>query len=104
MELKTLSANKTRFKKKLVDATDQVLGRLSSVVAKIIRGKYKSNYTPHVDCGDNVVIINADEIRLSGEKLNQKNIYDIQVIQGAKICKGKRFTRKRLKLELLKWL
>ena len=74
MEFKTLSANKNTVQKEwlLVDATDQVLGRLSSVVAKIIRGKYKSNYTPHVDCGDNVVIINADKIRFSGEKLNQK--------------------------------
>ena len=74
MEFKTLSANKNTVQKEwlLVDATDQILGRLSSVVAKIIRGKYKSNYTPHVDCGDNVVIINADKIRFSGEKLNQK--------------------------------
>ena len=74
MEFKTLSANKNTVQKEwlLVDATDQILGRLASVVAKIIRGKYKSNYTPHVDCGDNVVIINADKIRFSGEKLNQK--------------------------------
>ena len=74
MEFKTLSANKNTVQKEwlLVDATDQILGRLASIVAKIIRGKYKSNYTPHVDCGDNVVIINADKIRFSGEKLNQK--------------------------------
>ena len=74
MEFKTLSANKNTVQKEwlLVDATDQILGRLASIVAKIIRGKYKSNYTPHVDCGDNVVIINANKIRISGEKLNQK--------------------------------
>ena len=74
MEFKTLSANKNTVQKEwlLVDATDQILGRLASIVAKIIRGKYKSNYTPHVDCGDNVVIINADKIRFSGEKINQK--------------------------------
>tara|TARA_Y100001954_G_scaffold165695_1_gene175826 strand:+ start:1986 stop:2429 length:444 start_codon:yes stop_codon:yes gene_type:complete len=74
MEFKTLSANKNTVQKEwlLVDASDQILGRLASIVAKIIRGKYKSNYTPHVDCGDNVVIINADKIRFSGEKLNQK--------------------------------
>ena len=86
MEFKTLSANKNTVQKDwlLVDATDQILGRLASIVAKIIRGKYKSNYTPHVDCGDNVVIINADKIRFTGEKLNKKSIYDTQVIQVGK--------------------
>ena len=74
MEFKTLSANKNTVHKEwlLVDATDQILGRLSSKVAKIIRGKYKPNYTPHVDCGDNVVIINAEKIRFSGQKWSQK--------------------------------
>jgi len=74
MEFKTLSANKNTVQKQwlLVDATDQVLGRLASKVAKIIRGKYKTNYTPHVDCGDNVVIINAEKIQLTGDKWSQK--------------------------------
>ena len=74
MEFKTLSANKKTVQKQwlLVDATDQVLGRLASKVAKIIRGKYKTNYTPHVDCGDNVVIINAEKIQLTGDKWSQK--------------------------------
>ena len=74
MEFKTLSANKNTVHKEwlLVDATDEILGRLASKVAKIIRGKYKSNYTPHVDCGDNIVIINAEKIQFSGDKLNQK--------------------------------
>ena len=74
MEFKTLSANKNTVQKEwlLVDATDQILGRLASKVAKIIRGKYKANYTPHVDCGDNVVIINADKIQFSGDKWSQK--------------------------------
>jgi len=74
MEFKTLSANKNTVHKQwlLVDATDEILGRLASKVAKIIRGKYKSNYTPHVDCGDNIVIINAEKIQFSGDKLNQK--------------------------------
>ncbi|PIE99309.1 MAG: 50S ribosomal protein L13, partial [Polaribacter sp.] len=48
------------------------MGRLASKVAKLIRGKYKPNYTPHVDCGDNVVIINAEKIVLSGNKMNDK--------------------------------
>ena len=56
----------------LVDADGALLGRMASKVAKIIRGKHKTNYTPHMDCGDNVVIINASKIKFSGDKLNQK--------------------------------
>ncbi len=56
----------------VIDATDVVLGRLSSQVAKILRGKNKPNYTPHVDCGDNVIIINAHKVRLTGKKLTDK--------------------------------
>ena len=71
---KTVSIRKEDVQKRwfLVDASDQNLGRMCSKVAKILRGKHKPSFTPHVDCGDNVVIINADKIRLSGEKLNQK--------------------------------
>ena len=60
LSYKTVSANKETAKKEwvVVDATDQVVGRLCSKVAKLIRGKYKPNFTPHVDCGDNVIIIN----------------------------------------------
>ena len=70
LSYKTISANKETFKKEwvVVDATDQVLGRLCTKVAKLLRGKYKPNYTPHVDCGDNVIIINADKVRLTGNK------------------------------------
>lgn len=56
----------------VVDATDQVLGRLSAKVAKILRGKYKACFTPSQDCGDNVIIINADKIKLSGKKMQDK--------------------------------
>ena len=60
LSYKTISINKDSSDKQwfLVDAKDQILGRLSSKVAKILRGKYKTNYTPHADCGDNVVVIN----------------------------------------------
>ena len=70
LSYKTVSANKETAKKEwvVVDATDQVLGRLCTKVAKLLRGKYKPNYTPHVDCGDNVIIINADKVRLTGNK------------------------------------
>ncbi len=56
----------------LLDATDQVLGRLAVKAATLLRGKHKPNYTPHVDCGDNVIIINAEKVRLTGNKLDDK--------------------------------
>lgn len=78
LSYKTVSANKATVTKEwvVVDATDQVLGRLASKVAKILRGKYKPNYTPHVDCGDNVIIINADKIVLTGKKMTDKEYID----------------------------
>jgi large subunit ribosomal protein L13 len=74
LSYKTISANSATVNKDwlLVDADGQTLGRLSSVVAKLIRGKNKTNFTPHVDCGDNVVVINAEKIQLSGNKLETK--------------------------------
>lgn len=71
---KTISANVKTVQKDwvVVDAEDQVLGRLATQVAKIIRGKNKPNFTPHVDCGDNVIVINADKIRLTGNKMEEK--------------------------------
>jgi len=59
----------------LVDATDQVLGRLASEIAQILKGKHKPQYTPHVDTGDFVVVVNAEKIRLTGNKLNDKMVY-----------------------------
>lgn len=56
----------------VVDATDQVLGRLCAKVAKLLRGKYKPSYSPNVECGDNVIIINADKVRLTGKKLTDR--------------------------------
>lgn len=74
LSFKTKSANKATVQKEwyVVDATNEVLGRLSSKVAKILRGKNKPSFTPHVDCGDNVIIINADKVRLTGNKLTEK--------------------------------
>lgn len=71
---KTVSANAQTVNKEwlIIDATDLVLGRLASRIAMILRGKNKVNFTPHVDCGDNVIIINADKIRLTGKKLTDK--------------------------------
>ena len=74
LSYKTISANKATVTKEwvIVDATDQTLGRLCSKVAKLLRGKYKPNFTPHVDCGDNVIIINAEKIILTGNKWNDR--------------------------------
>ena len=70
LSYKTISANKATVTKEwvVVDATNAPLGRLSSEVAMLIRGKRKPNYTPHVDCGDNVIVINAEKVRLTGNK------------------------------------
>jgi large subunit ribosomal protein L13 len=70
LSYKTISANKATVNKEwvVVDAEGQHLGRFASKVAKLLRGKYKPNFTPHVDCGDNVIIINADKIVLTGNK------------------------------------
>jgi large subunit ribosomal protein L13 len=74
LSYKTVSANKETVNKEwlLIDAEGMVLGRLASEVAKLLRGKYKPNFTPHVDCGDNVVIINAEKVKLTGNKLEDK--------------------------------
>jgi len=71
---KTISANKATVNKEwlLVDAEGEILGRLASKVAKLIRGKHKPDFTPHVDCGDNVVIINAEKVVMTGSKWDDK--------------------------------
>jgi large subunit ribosomal protein L13 len=74
LSYKTISANKETANKKwlLVDAEGQTLGRLASKVAFLIRGKHKPNFTPHADCGDNVIVINAEKITLTGNKWDDK--------------------------------
>ena len=74
LSYKTVSANKATTTKEwiVVDADSKILGRLASEVAKMIRGKHKTNYTPHMDCGDNVIVINSDKIRLTGQKWTDK--------------------------------
>ncbi|MFN8777353.1 MAG: 50S ribosomal protein L13 [Flavobacteriales bacterium] len=74
LSYKTISANKETAKKEwlLVDATDKPLGRLCSELASLLRGKHKPLYTPHADCGDNVVVINAEKVHLTGKKWDEK--------------------------------
>ena len=74
LSFKTVSANSETVEKKwfVVDAEAEIVGRLASRVASILRGKHKPSYTPHVDCGDNVIVINADKVRFTGNKLTDK--------------------------------
>ncbi len=74
LSYRTVSANKATVNKEwvVIDATGQVLGRLASTAARILRGKHKTNYTPHVDCGDHVIVINAEKVILTGTKMTDK--------------------------------
>ena len=74
LSYKTISANAATVTKEwvVIDATNEVLGRLASQIAKILRGKNKPGYTPHVDCGDYVIVVNAEKVKLSGDKLTEK--------------------------------
>jgi large subunit ribosomal protein L13 len=96
LSYKTVSANKQTVEKKwyLVDAEQEIVGRLATVVAAVLRGKHKVDFTPHVDCGDNVIIINADKIRFTGNKMSEKSYFFYSGYPG-----GKRFATP---LELLK--
>ena len=75
--MKTFSAKAVDIERKwyVVDATDQTLGRMCSRIASVLRGKHKPIYTPHVDCGDYVVVINAERIHVTGKRLDQKKYY-----------------------------
>ena len=74
LSYKTVSANKATVNKEwvIIDAEGKILGRLASGVASMLRGKHKTNFTPHVDCGDFVIVINADKVVLTGEKMSDK--------------------------------
>jgi large subunit ribosomal protein L13 len=96
LSYKTISANKETAEKGwvVIDAKDQVVGRLASQIAYIIRGKHKTNFTPHVDCGDNVIVINAEKIRFTGSKMTDKVYTRHTGYPG-----GQRFSSPRLMLE-----
>jgi large subunit ribosomal protein L13 len=89
LSYKTKFANKSTTEKEwlLVDAENEVVGRLASKVAILLRGKHKPGYTPHTDCGSNVIIINADKVRFTGKKLTDKEYVRYTGYQG-----GQRFT------------
>ncbi len=75
--MKTYSMKPAEVEKKwiLIDADGLVLGRLAAEVAKILRGKHKAGYTPHVDCGDNIIVVNAEKVKVTGRKLTDKIFY-----------------------------
>ena len=75
--MKTWNAKPGEVEKKwvLIDAEGVVLGRLASIIATRLRGKHKPQYTPHVDCGDNIIVVNADKVRLTGQKMQKKKHY-----------------------------
>ncbi|MFB3073058.1 MAG: 50S ribosomal protein L13 [bacterium] len=96
--MRTVSARKEDIERKwhLVDAEGKVLGRMASQVATVLRGKHKPIYTPHVDCGDFVVIVNAGKVRLTGKKLLNKHYYfhsnypgGLKSVQAGKLLKEK---------------
>ncbi len=96
LSYKTISANKETVQKEwvVVDAQGEILGRLASQIAALIRGKHKTNFTPHVDCGDNVIVINAEKIRFTGKKMTDK-IY----VRHTGYPGGQRFTTPRQMLD-----
>ena len=94
----TVSAKPAEVEKKwlLIDAEGLVVGRLASIIANRLRGKHKAIFTPHVDCGDNVIVINADKVKFTGKKLNDKVYYKhtgyaggIKAITPAKVLEGR---------------
>ncbi|MFT7435664.1 MAG: large subunit ribosomal protein L13 [Psychromonas sp.] len=96
LSYKTISANKATVNKEwiIVDVKDKVLGRVCSQIAAILKGKNKTNYTPHVDCGDNVIVINAEKIVLTGKKMTDK-----QYIRHTGYPGGQRFATPRELME-----
>ena len=94
----TKSAKPAEVEKKwhLIDADGLVVGRLATIVANILRGKHKPSFTPHVDCGDHVIVINADKVKFTGNKLGQKKYYKhtgyiggIKEVTAAKVLDGR---------------
>ena len=94
LSYKTISANAATVTKEwvVIDATNEVLGRLASQIAKILRGKNKPGYTPHVDCGDYVIVVNAEKVKLTGDKLTERSMYDTRVIPAASVSRPLRTT------------
>ena len=102
LSYKTISANKQTVERKwyVVDAEGETVGRLCSKIAHVLRGKHKPSYTPHVDCGDNVVVINAEKVRFTGAKWDQKEYITFSGYPGGqkRIAAGKLLDKKPRKI------
>ena len=96
LSYKTIAANEKIVKKEwvVIDAQNEVVGRLATVVARILRGKTKTYFSPHFDCGDNVIIINADKVRFTGKKLEDK-----EYVRHTGYPGGQRFTTPKQMLQ-----
>ncbi len=103
LSYRTESLRKEDVNKKwfLIDAEGKPLGRLCSQIAMLIRGKHKTNYTPHVDCGDNVVVINADKVTLSGSKHDDKEYISYTGYPGGQRIKSSRVIREKYPTRLI---
>lgn len=98
LSYKTVSANSTTVEKKwyLIDAETEIVGRLATQASSLLRGKHKPSYTPHVDCGDHVIIINADKIRFTGNKMSEKEYFFYSGYPGGKrLVKAKDLLQRR---------
>jgi large subunit ribosomal protein L13 len=101
LSYKTVSANKDTVNKEwvIIDAEGAVLGRVATLIASMLRGKHKTNFTPHVDCGDNVVVINAEKVVLTGKKWSDK-----EYVRHTGYPGGQKFTTAQEMLKKNIWL
>ena len=85
----------------VIDAEGKSLGRVASLAAKYLRGKHKPTYTPHIDCGDNIIIVNAEKVNLTGNKLENKMYYDHSMYQGGLRERTARTMREEYPVEMV---
>lgn len=92
LSYKTESAKKETVERNwyVVDAEGEIVGRLCTKIAAVLRGKHKPNFTPHVDCGDFIIVVNADKVRFTGNKMDDKNYLRYSGYPGAKVYNGQR--------------
>jgi len=85
----------------VIDAEDEVLGRVASKAAHILRGKHKATYTPHLDCGDYIIIVNADKVALTGNKLEDKKYYNHSMYHGGLRVRTAKTMREQYPVEMV---
>ena len=85
----------------VIDAQDAVLGRVAAKAAHMLRGKHKATYTPHIDCGDNIIIINADKVVLTGNKMEDKKYYNHSMYPGGLRVRTAKVTKEQYPVEMV---